>query len=112
MSIEAARELDKAFAVFKSIADVPDPSPISRQTPSWRAPESPYDFAAELVRALIPLTYNTDPRDKALTELIWTEMVNRMEVLHIDDVNMMQRALCDTCGWDKHTINHYKECKS
>ncbi len=70
MTIQAAMILDDAFEVFKTIARQADPSPISRQSPSWETSKTPYDFAAELCKSLpnykikvIPPKNKTNPTD-------------------------------------------------
>lgn len=85
MTIQAAMILDDAFEVFKTIARQADPSPISRQSPSWETSKTPYDFAAELCKSLLPLAYNYPVEDTARTEVIWDRIVEALEVLGIDE---------------------------
>jgi hypothetical protein len=87
MSLQAADMLDDAFAIYLKVARVPDGNIISRQTPSWEAPKTPYDFAALLCKSLIPATYNFKEQDyPGATQAIWDRMVDQLEILDIDDV--------------------------
>ena len=109
MTISAGIALDEAFAVYWQIARLPDDNPLSR---GHTAPT--YKAAAELVRSLIPVTYNFDPVITAATEDIWVEMVDRGEVLDMRDAQKLVDAAavtdCDRCGHHLASYGHWTEC--
>ena len=119
MTIQAARLLDDAFSTYLQIASAPDDSGISRQSPSWVEPNTPYDYAAALVKSLLPFAYNYDPKMIAITNRIWDDMVDALEVFPFDH-EVIKEALidhrtpggheCDVCGYDERHIEHYKQC--
>ena len=86
MTLQAAQILDDAFEVYKKVASQPDNSPLSQQSPSWECSKTPYDFAAEVCKSLLPHAYNYPREDTTRTEVIWDMIVEAMEVLPIDVV--------------------------
>lgn len=86
MTIQAAMLLDDAFEIYKKVASQPDSSILSHQSPSWECSKTPYDFAAELCKSLLPHAYNYPAEDTARTEVIWDMLVEALEVLPIDTV--------------------------
>lgn len=49
--------LKQAVAVYWACATSPDESRLSWQSPSWEPPSTSYDWAAGLVRSLLPIVY-------------------------------------------------------
>ena len=107
MTTSAGLLLDEAFAVYWRIARLPDDSPLSKRHTS-----PVYKAAAELVRSLIPLTYNFDPIITAATENIWVEMVDRGEVLDMADAQKLVDAVadCNVCGHHFASYGHFTQC--
>ncbi len=108
MTMEAAKVLDEAFEVYTTIARLPDDSPLSA---SHTSPV--YENAAKLVKSLLPFTYNyyqhgSQAQDQ-ITELIWVEMVDRNEVLTIEEAQRFMDE-CNICGNPLRSYGHYTEC--
>ena len=80
--------LELAWRAYAKIASVGDYSLISRKTPSWESPKSPYDFAALAVRSLIPFAYNFDTWNanrEETTDRIFEMLVESFELLSYDN---------------------------
>lgn len=84
MTLQAAKLLDQAFETYMAVARQDDSSGLANQSPSWEAPKTPYDFAAELCKSLLPHAYNYPAEDTTRTEVIWDAIVEALEVLPID----------------------------
>jgi len=111
MSLKAAALLDEAFDLYLQIAGYPDTVGIPRQSPGGEGPKSPYDFAAGLCMSLFPYVYGYKPEDTEITDLIWTETVDRMEVLSLQAAQEFTHT-CNTCGHSLRSYGHYVECTS
>lgn len=139
MTIEAAKLLDEAFATYLQVASAPDDTGISRQSPSWHPltevsiqllrkgneegkvrlmhRSTPYDFAAALVRSLLPYAYNYDPRLTHITEELYVTFVEALEVLPFDNWRVKEILAsdpsgytCNTCGYPPHSYGHHTQC--
>lgn len=111
MTVTADKLLDDAFEVYVKIASQPDSSPISWQTPSWEPNTTPYDHAAQLVRSLLPYVYNYDKKRTDVTENIWVNMVECLQVLSMEQAQEFINE-CNVCGNSVRSYGHYTECQA
>lgn len=92
MTLAAATLLDEAFAVYVKVAGFDDSTGVSLQTPSWQPPSTPYDFAAELCKSLIPHAYNWPVEDHARTDAAWGIIVDALEIIGIETMLSATRS--------------------
>ena len=90
MTIQAAKLLDEAWELFYGkIAREPDGSPISRQSPSWGPPSTPYDYASLLVKSLIAHTYNLagypTGENQEYVNVIYDAMIDCGQVITLEE---------------------------
>jgi hypothetical protein len=85
MTLSAAKLLDEAISTHMAVASNNDQD-ICTQTPNWLPPVTPYDYSVLFIKSLIPLTYNFDQNNVALTNLVWDEIASMGEAPPIDYV--------------------------
>lgn len=113
--IKHAVALDNAFDLFMFIKN--DEELFTTKpayVPGGEQPLKPIDAAANMVKSLLPLVYNYSPLAKDLTDAIWCEMIEKQQVIPLENARYVTNSLrgtqCNVCGNDERSYQHYIEC--